>query len=171
MTESAKNIGFSELKNETNIPFMRTKKRSESLKEPRKYLNLNNILPEDEPKSKINKDLQILNLITDSLEKRNSIKTSLNSSCSEKFEYDLCMINKFDEKLYTSLSFISEFDLESDSKENDSFNSIQNDSCIEEIEIKTNEKILDNIDREIFDFEFDKEWEHIQDELLNKESI
>ena len=81
------------------------------------------------------------------------------------------MINKFDEKLYTSLSFISEFDLESDSKENDSFNSIQNDSCIEEIEIKTNEKILDNIDREIFDFEFDKEWEHIQDELLNKESI
>ena len=79
MTESAKNIGFSELKNETNISFMRTKKRSESLKEPRKYLNLNNILPEDEPKSKINKDLQILNLITDSLEKRNSIKTSLNS--------------------------------------------------------------------------------------------
>lgn len=33
-----------------------------------------------------------------------------------EMDYDLCMINKYDENLNTSLSFISEFDLEEDVK-------------------------------------------------------
>ena len=78
------------------------------------------------------------------------------------------MINKFDENLNTSLSFISEFDLEDDKKENDSFNSSDNESCIEEIEIKKNKKML--VENEEFYFELDKEWDDIREELLNKES-
>ena len=61
---------------------------------------------------------------------RYSVKTSLTNSNSEKIEYDLCMINKYDENLNSSLSFISEFDLEEDLNENDSFNSCEEDSRI-----------------------------------------
>ena len=92
----------------------------------------------------------------------------MTSSPPEKLDYDLCMINKFDENLNTSLSFISEFDLEDDEKENDSFNSSDNENCIEEIEIKKNKKIL--VENEEFYFELDKEWEDIREHLLKKES-
>ena len=50
------------------------------------------------------------------------------------------MINKYDENLDLSLSFISEFDLEEDNKNemNESFKSSDSeDNCEEQIEIKT----------------------------------
>ena len=83
------------------------------------------------------------------------------------------MINKYDENLNNSLSDISDFDLEEDEKKNDSFNSCDNeDSCVEEIEIKTltktNKKFLDNNEKEQIDFEFEKEWNDIKDLLFNK---
>ena len=76
----------------------------------------------------------VLNFIRNS-NKKDTIKTN----CSEKFQemkYDLCMINKYDEDLNSSLSFISEFDLENDENDKDnSFNSSFDDNSVEEIEI------------------------------------
>ena len=169
MSESAKNnLKIIKLIKEINSFSNRTEKREASIEKPRKHLSLKNAFYKTNVNSKINKDLTILNFITDSSEKRYSAKTSLTSSPPEKLDYDLCMINKFDENLNTSLSFISEFDLEDDEKENDSFNSSDNESCIEEIEIKKNKKML--VENEEFYFELDKEWDDIREELLNKES-
>jgi hypothetical protein len=51
-------------------------------------------------------------------------------------KYDLCMINKYDEDLNSSLSFISEFDLENDENDKDnSFNSSFDENSVEEVEI------------------------------------
>ena len=169
MSESAKNnLKIIKLIKEINSFSNRTEKREASIEKPRKHLSLKNAFYKTNIKSKINKDLTILNFITDSSENRYSAKTSLTSSLPEKLDYDLCMINKFDENLNTSLSFISEFDLEDDEKENNSFNSSENESCIEEIEIKKNKKIL--VENEEFYFELDKEWEDIREHLLNKEN-
>ena len=90
-------------------------------------------------------------------------------------KYDLCMINKYDESLNASLSFISEFDLEEEDDENDnnsSFNSLDNDDSVEQVEIKNknNEKISILEDDEEHKTKLEKEWEDIQDLLLNKNS-
>ena len=45
------------------------------------------------------------------------------------------MLNKYDEDLNSSLSFISEFDLENDNEDDNSFNSSFDDNSVEEIEI------------------------------------
>ena len=45
------------------------------------------------------------------------------------------MLNKYDEDLNSSLSFISEFDLENDNEDNNSFNSSFDDDSVEGIEI------------------------------------
>ena len=50
-------------------------------------------------------------------------------------KYDLSMLNKYDEDLNSSLSFISEFDLENDNENNNSFNSSFDDNSVEETEI------------------------------------
>ena len=51
-------------------------------------------------------------------------------------KYELNMINKYAEDLNSSLSFISEFDLENDENDKDnSFNSSFDDNSVEEIEI------------------------------------
>ena len=52
-------------------------------------------------------------------------------------KYELSMLNKHDEDLNSSLSFISEFDLENEENEKDnSFNSsFDDENSIEEIEI------------------------------------
>ena len=50
-------------------------------------------------------------------------------------KYDLCMINKYDEDLNSDLSFISEFDLEEENKNDDSFNSSFDEHSVEEIDI------------------------------------
>ena len=50
-------------------------------------------------------------------------------------KYDLSMLNKYDEDLNSSLSFISEFDLENDNEDDNSFNSSFDDNSVEEIKI------------------------------------
>ena len=54
---------------------------------------------------------------------------------SQEMKYDLCMINKYDEDLNSDLSFISEFDLEEENKNDDSFNSSFDEHSVEEIDI------------------------------------
>jgi hypothetical protein len=88
------------------------------------------------------------------------------------YNYDLHMINKYDENLNSSLSFISDFDLEEDEENqiDESFNSCENeDSEIEQIEIKNSSKqaFRDNIDEEN-DVKLEKDWNDIQNFLLNK---
>ena len=83
------------------------------------------------------------------------------------------MINKYDENLNSSLSFISEFDLEDEEEniENDSFDSCDNDvSEIEQIEIKKSSKNVldDRIEDEECSIKLEKEWNDIQEFLLNK---
>lgn len=85
------------------------------------------------------------------------------------------MINKYDEYLNSSLSFISEFDLEKeeidDNNFDDSFDSCgHDDSEIEQIEIQNiNRQIVKyKNDDEENDVKLEKEWNDIQNFLLNK---
>ena len=158
-------------RNELSI--LKTEKRDLSIEKPRKHLSLKNTFYNIDPKKKINEKLTILNYITDKSVGRFSAKTALTDASLGKLDYDLSMVNKYDEKLNNSLSFISDFDLEEDLKVNDSFNSCDNDnSCIEEIEIKTktNKKIIDNVNNNEYDIEFEKEWDDIQKILLKNKS-
>ena len=73
------------------------------------------------------------------------------------------MINKYDENLDLSLSFISEFDLEEDNKNdmNESFKSSDSEVyCEEQIEIKTVTKKITSDDEEN-DIKLKKEWNEI----------
>ena len=81
------------------------------------------------------------------------------------------MINKYDENLNSSLSFISEFDLEEeDDSFQDSFSSSNNDeNCDEQIEIKTSTKSLNVNDEEEDNKKLEKEWNDIKELLLGKE--
>ena len=110
----------------------------------------------------------ILGFIKNS-ERKNSVNTAISET---EMNYDLCMINKFDENLNSSLSFISEFDLEEDKKELDSsFDSCQNDISVEQIDIKgKNIKIIQEEDEKEDDEDnkLEKEWNDIQELLLSK---
>ena len=67
--------------------------------------------------------------------KKDTVKTT-SSENIEEMKYELNMINKYDEDLNSSLSFISEFDLENEENEKDnSFNSSFDENSVEEIEI------------------------------------
>ena len=176
MSVSTKNIPkiiYSLKENESFI--LKKEKRESSSEKPRRHISLKNAFYkiDFEEKSIFKTELPILNFITNNTDGRFSAKTALTNSAPEKLDYDLCMINKYDENLNNSLSDISDFDLEEDEKKNDSFNSCDNeDSCVEEIEIKTltktNKKFLDNNEKEQIDFEFEKEWNDIKDLLFNK---
>ena len=150
-------------------------KRDSSSEKPRKgYLDLKNIFYKNNPEKKIDSKLIILNYITYKSEAKFSAKTKLSDTIPDKFDYNLCMINKYDENLNTSLSFISEFDLEQDENQNDSFSSSDNDGeCIEQFEIKSDIKIESNkrgsiYDNKEIDLELEKDWNDIQALLLNK---
>jgi hypothetical protein len=99
-------------------------------------------VPEDYIKKEIYKKLNegsILNFICNS-STRNSLKTDVTEKPSE-MKYELSMINKYDEDLNSSLSFISEFDLENDENDNDnSFDSCFDENSVEEIDIIKKEK-------------------------------
>ena len=94
-------------------------------------------LQDDYFKKEIYKKLNegcVLNFIRNS-KKKDTIKTNC-SEKSQEMKYDLSMLNKYDEDLNSSLSFISEFDLENEENEKDnSFNSSFDENSIEEIEI------------------------------------
>ena len=117
-------------------------------KEPEKKDNLKKLIkkhisvPEDYIKNEIYKKLNegsILNFICNS-STRNSLKTDVTEKPSG-MKYELSMINKYDEDLNSSLSFISEFDLENDENDNDnSFDSCFDENSVEEIDIIKKEK-------------------------------
>ena len=166
MSFSSKNIrNFVELpqiKNgESNIAFQRKMKKQITVQ------NNNN-------QEKIYKNLNegcVLNFIRNT-ERKESPKT--NFSDSSEIKYDLFMVNKFEEKLNGSLSFISEFDLEEDDnkKDNNSFISSDNDNNVEEIIIlnKSSKKLLFDKDEEEFNTQLEKEWENIKELALNKKA-
>ena len=115
----------------------------------------------------------VLNFIRSS-ERKESSKTA-SSEIPKELKYDLSMINKYEEKLNSSLSFISEFDLEKeeidDNNFDDSFDSCgHDDSEIEQIEIQNiNRQIVKyKNDDEENDVKLEKEWNDIQNFLLNK---
>lgn len=150
---------------------LKTEKRESSLEKPRNAINLKSRFYEKEPEKKFNKNLVILNYITNTSERKYSIKTSLTSSVPEKLDYDLGMLNKHDENLDTSLSFISDFDLEADyNNQDESFDSCIDDNSVEQVEIKTRTKniVSDNNDNSDSDIELEKEWFSIKEFLLNK---
>ena len=149
-------------------------KRDKSTEKSKSHLCLKNLFYKKA--DKIDKDLCILNFITNDTQRKYSMKTTLTDSFPTKNKYELYMINKYDENLNPDLSFISEFDLEEDlKKSNDSFNSSDNDdSEIEQIEIKNRtSKIIYENENEIVenDIELEKEWDDIQNFLLNKKKI
>ena len=134
-------------------------------KKIKKTISLQNDNYQKEIFKKLNEGT-VLNIIRNT-ERKDSIKTNIT-------EYDLCMINKFDENLNSSLSFISEFDLEQDN-ENDkdsSFNSLDNEDSVEYIDIsdKNRNKSFDKEDDEEHKTKLEKEWADIQELLLNKKS-
>jgi hypothetical protein len=79
------------------------------------------------------------------------------------------MINKYDENFDSSLSFISQFDLENNENNLDnSFCSSNNEESCEQIEIKTITKDISEKDKE-HSRKIEKEWNDIQKLLLGKE--
>jgi hypothetical protein len=175
MSNSIKEIPkINEILSRHNIFDEKPTKREISIEKSKPSLSLNSSNDRYEISKKINKNLTILSLITC----RNKRKESINTSCSdieqEKKDYELYMIDKYDENLNNSLSFISEFDLEGeDNNLNDSFDSCHDDnSVIEEIDItsKTKKNIFDYKDDEEDNKQLEKEWNDIKDFLLNKNS-
>ena len=124
----------------------------------------------EEVKSKINKDLQILNFIYSPSTRKSSARTVLTDNLEEIYNYNLNMIEKYKENYNEDLSFISDFDLEEEPKDlNDSFNS--NDSnitCEEQIEIKSSNRKIFLFDDEDHDIQLEKEWNDIKKSLLDK---
>ena len=173
MSVSLKNIPKMSklLSSNTNIIIKKPLKREESTEKSKSHLNLKYLFYKNNEKKIINKDLCILNFITNDNDKKYSYKTSLSDSIPNLYNYELYMINKYDEYLNKSLSFISKFDLEEDeNKLSNSFSSCENsDNDIEQIEIKrkSNNKILPEIDDDN-NIKLEKEWEDIKNYLLNK---
>ena len=146
--------------------------RSQSIEKPKKYLSLTNVFYHQEKikKQVVNEDLQILNLITISSDNKTSAKTSLSGQApTDIYKYDLSMINKYEENLDSSLSYVSEFNLEENEKDSDkSFNSSDNDNCKEVIIIKSSTKnVNDKVDDEENQKRLEKEWNEIRESLLN----
>ena len=174
MSVSTKNAPqFSKTRKNDEPLLTKYEKRDSSSEKPRKNLNLKNVFYKIEPKQKINKNLTVLNYITNTNGRNCSAKTALTKSPLDINDYDLCMIKKYDENANDSLSFISEFDLEEDeNKLNDSFSSSANDeNSVVQIEIKTKTNKIYNNDNEEFDFELEKEWNDIKELLLKKDSL
>ena len=118
------------------------KEKPETKDKLKKAIKKYTSVQDDYLKSEIYKKLNegsILNFICNT-STRNSLKTDATEKSSE-MKYELSMINKYDEDLNSSLSFISEFDLENDENDNDSsFDSCFDDNSVEEIDIIKKEK-------------------------------
>lgn len=97
----------------------------------------------DNTNSKKNQEsnLLILNYLNNASEKNSTEKTGLTDLSPENFDYDLTMLNKYEEDFNTSLDFISDFDLEKDDDKSfssfESENDENDDDSFEKIEIKT----------------------------------
>ena len=163
----------------TNLPKQNNLSIKENIKTQRpstnkikKQISLQNDLYKKAIFEKLN-GTSVLDFIRNS-DRKDTVKTTFSDSNGE-IKYDLCMINKFDENLDSNLSFISEFDLEEDEKENDnSFNSIEDVNSVEEFDIfkKNNKKNMvdKNDDDEEQKTKLEKEWNEIQKLLLNNKN-
>ena len=162
------------------INILSEKKNSEKENNAKKAVEKKLSLQEDNIQKDIFNKLNegsVLNIIRNETRKE-SVKSSFSES--RVMKYDLCMINKYDENLNNSLSFISEFDLEEEGdKKNDSFDSLENDKSVEQIDIfeKSNKKDKndkintfdkDDNDEQDFNSKLEKEWADIKELLLNK---
>ena len=155
-TNIRKNLLNSEIKSKKL--YQQTFKKQASLK----YDNLSKDI------SKKLNECCVLNFIR-SADRKDTAKTAVSET---EMDYDLCMINKYDENLNTSLSFISEFDLEEDEKENNSsFESCDSENSAEQIEIVKSSKnckrssIQEDVENET---QLENEWKDIQELLLKK---
>ena len=93
-------------------------------------------MSDDNIKKNIYKKLNegtVLNFIRTS-SKKDNLKSNISEN-SQEMKYDLGMINKYEEEPNSSLSFISEFNLEEDENESETFNSSLDDNSVEEFEI------------------------------------
>ena len=93
-------------------------------------------MSDDNIKKNIYKKLNegtVLNFIRTS-SKKDNLKSNISEN-SQEMKYDLGMINKYEEELNSNLSFISEFNLEEDDNESETFNSSLDDNSVEELEI------------------------------------
>ena len=176
MSVSLKNLPkMKKLSNKKDTCTLQLVHRDKSIQKPKKYLSLKNLYYNQEKiiktKAIINEDLPILKFISISNARQYSMKTSLSDNTPNFLDYNICMINKYDEHLDSSLSFISKFNLEEDLKNvSDSFNSSNNEeSCEEQIEIKSTSKRISLAVDEENDEKFDKDWNDIKELLLNKE--
>ena len=148
--------------------------RDNSLEKSKHNLNLKNTFYQKDfnQDMKINNNLSVLNFLKNKSNKSSSFVTSVTYSLPEKLDYDLDMVNKYDED--GSLSFISEFDLEEDdTKQNESFSSCENDdSSIEEIKITKKYPAHKRVScdyiykKEETDLDLEKDWNEIQFFLL-----
>jgi len=132
----------------------------------KKHISLQNNNYEKEIFRRLNEGC-VLNFIRSS-DRKDTVKTAISEN---DMKYELYMVNKFDEDLNSSLSFISEFNLEEDEKEFDSsFDSCENDNNVEQVEImdKNNKKIFDEKEEEEHKRKLEQDWNDIQNLLLNK---
>ena len=162
-------VSSSNLRKSINIINQEAPQEPKNLKNKiKKQISLQNDIFKNEIYNKLNEGC-VLHFIRNSVRKE-TVKSYFSEPGGE-MKYDLCMINKFDENLNNSLSFISEFDLEDEGKEKDSsFDSLDNDDNVEQIDIfeKCDRKIsLDKDDEELND-KLEKEWNDIKNILLNK---
>ena len=94
------------------------------IRKTKKIFKFKNIFYEIESKQKIKKSLTILN----TNERKYSTKTDLTNSPIDINNYNLCLLNKYEENVNDNFSLISEFGTEEDkSKLNDSFSSSGSD--------------------------------------------
>ena len=112
------------------------KENLDSTNPPKKLVQKRISMSDDNIKKNIYKKLNegtVLNFIRTS-SKKDNLK-SIISENSQEMKYDLGMINKYEEELNSNLSFISEFNLEEDENESETFNSSLDDNSVEEFEI------------------------------------
>ena len=123
-----------------------------------------------------NKNCPVLNYLMIHGEGKYSRKTNISDSNPENINYDLTMINKYEEDLNKSLSFISDFDIEQEeNKEDSSFNSEldEDDDSIEKIDINIKYRNLRKIkdDENDIDIKLNNDFNEIKKLLsVNKEN-
>ena len=121
------------LREEINKPPELKKNYSKKIK---KGISLQDDFIKNEIYKKLNEG-SVLHFIRNS-KKKITIKS--NNSDSQKLKYELSMLKKYEENTNRNLSFISEFDLENEEKDNNSFNSSFDENSVEQIESVGKEK-------------------------------
>ena len=115
----------------TEIKNINKEKENPLKKSIKKSISLKNDNIKNEIFKKLNEGTVLSFIRNSNIEK---VKSNF-SIKSQEINYDLCMINKYDEDLNSDLSFISEFDLEEENEKDNSFNSSFDENSVEEIDI------------------------------------